>query len=701
MALVPFPALYALLLTASAGSADRGPIAKQALPGDLLRQIGAGADSLQLVEYPFRKKQATKVLLTVTDAAAVAELLSLVDTLPAQGGQHLCVGSPPIRLYRGKRLVAEFSFDHVSILRALSDNLWAGDVPLTDHSALAIAEWFRHHGYSKFADELAREDAERERWRRFYEAFPTPVQEKFRSKDDFMSGLVTHSRAVPAVASSGDVIAAAIPDQTERARVICRALGVLDGDWFAMKREEQLVLHSASALEPDVLVRTIDSFSDGSPELRGAGRLLFGAQVASRSWFSRLPAPTAERLAARIAGQLLIETDDPSSNAATLPGSLAQFRSSAVEDVLAKAAARVATTKEGECRDIALAIPSLSSLVVLAARHRAPIALLESAESRSWRCPENRAAASLALRLACDQLPDPSDLLASDSTAGLAALAWLKAHPTREGIDFAFEGLLSHPWGHVRSETESWLASLPSDPKREPGRDEEALRRWWRIARRSYPPQPLGKARGATELGICRKLPSVIAFSVEGSATPADARRPPPPFDASGLPEAKTAAARDARERYRAALQAARAFERVRLVNDAWIVNQSIEEKEQKAGEALAAFQAVCESGAPEWCLAASFQQGLLFERLAFAVDRLPCPPRFKEGSQSCRRHRALIDLMHKDELEQKARAGYRATLARCATPGARSNRWCAKAMEGLERMNPWRHSEFEGGGKR
>jgi hypothetical protein len=138
------------------------------VPADVIRIAGRGADRLEVVEYPWEElgmesPNKGKKYVVVTEPAEISRLLDSIQTpslaLSSVYG-HRCLGSPPIQLYRSNQLLVQFSFDHGSLLRPLSRNLWgAEDVRVTRDSALAITAWFEHHGYSGYREKLEEERA--------------------------------------------------------------------------------------------------------------------------------------------------------------------------------------------------------------------------------------------------------------------------------------------------------------------------------------------------------------------------------------------------------------------------------------------------------------------------------------------------------------------------------------------------------------
>jgi hypothetical protein len=247
-----------------------------------LRKVAAGATRLELLVDPdvmkFEREEAAAgdrkprsgVLASVSDRAAIAELLAAIDTPPVPfgvSGGHGCGGFPIVRLFRGDTLAAEFSFDHVAFLRPRSPNLWrGGDVEVTGASAKAMADWFKRHGYSGYQDELDSARREQERWDAFYSAFPKQVRKFLK---DYRVRYVETSSGLDRIPAA-DALAAAIPNEHKRAEVICRALGLLDRNWFGATDAESAVLGWAEALSPQTLIRAIDGFADNSPELLGA-----------------------------------------------------------------------------------------------------------------------------------------------------------------------------------------------------------------------------------------------------------------------------------------------------------------------------------------------------------------------------------------------------------------------------------------------
>jgi hypothetical protein len=105
------------------------------------------------------------------------------------------------------------------------------------------------------------DDREEATWNAFYEVFPKAIQDLLKPVE--YRGL---DQGDPALddAEKADAFALAVPDGSERARLICRALGILDGDWFSYRPEERQVLLWANRLSPFVLVPAIDSFPDNS-----------------------------------------------------------------------------------------------------------------------------------------------------------------------------------------------------------------------------------------------------------------------------------------------------------------------------------------------------------------------------------------------------------------------------------------------------
>ena len=144
--------------------AGRGKV----VPADVIRATAKGADRLELVEYPWEdlgmeSPNKGRKYVVITNPAEISQLLASIQTprlaLSSVGG-HRCLGSPPIKLYRGDELLFQFSFDHGVLLRPLSRNLWGSeDVRVTHDSALAVIAWFERHGYSDYRKKIEEEDA--------------------------------------------------------------------------------------------------------------------------------------------------------------------------------------------------------------------------------------------------------------------------------------------------------------------------------------------------------------------------------------------------------------------------------------------------------------------------------------------------------------------------------------------------------------
>ena len=438
--------------------------ARRVNPADVLRRVAAGADSLFVVTEPLAGEKG-RSLLEVSGADEIAHLLSLIDTPTSDEGQyihHLCVGHPKIRLALHGRVVAEFSFDHVSLLRPYSKGLWSeSDVQLTNTSARAMAAWFAHHGLRIYQQEFEGGDNEQARWDAFRAEFPLSTRAFLPKKTSSIRAFRPESgngQTEDCSPQSLEPLSSEIPDQVERAHVIFRALGRLGTDWNSYTEEEATVLRWAGCLDPDHLVAAIDDVGNDPGELRGAARVLFRPRPGGERFLMRQPRATAERLALRIASAAFAEGDSYISR--RLPLKLARFESAAANRVLFDGAARAVEGEDRPCVGTSEANASLSALVVLAARRRANASAIKAAASREWQCPANRAAARVAAALVGGQMPTREDLQGSDRTTGLMTLERLKRNPNRKAQELARSTLLVHPWSEVRDETKRWLASL-------------------------------------------------------------------------------------------------------------------------------------------------------------------------------------------------------------------------------------------------
>jgi hypothetical protein len=435
------------------------------------------------------------ILLTITGAPKVANFVRLIETpaIDLEGTMsHGCAGFHHIRLFRKGRLVAEFSFDHTSLLRPYSENLWkGGDVEVTESSARALASWFKEHGLPESQKEIDDTDEERARWEAFHEVFSPTVREflkKVRLPIWDRTDLPTNCPA-----ASVELLSAAVPDPSERARLLFVALGNLRGDWSSYDDEGGTVLVWAHCLPVEILVSTISELKDDEVAVRGAARVFFGSYPGGTGLIRRLGPDVAARLAAVLASPIFLEND--AKNAPLLPQLLSDFRTKEVDDVLRAAAARTDAPRDEACGDLDRASVPLSALVVLSERRRADSDLLHLLSKREWRCRANRAAVRTADALADERLPKADEVAGADATTVLMLLRRLKEHTTKDAVDLAFAGLLENRWGVARGAVEEWLSDLSKvQPPAKEGitygeytREYHArLHSWWTQARPNW-----------------------------------------------------------------------------------------------------------------------------------------------------------------------------------------------------------------------
>jgi hypothetical protein len=445
------------------------------IPVHALRQAAEGADKLTVVSDPSLYKSRT--FLTVVGSKEIVRLLALIDTPPVEDGTgmgHGCGGFPHIRLFRRGVMVAEFSFDHVSMLRPLSDNLWSGgDVSVTDASARAIAAWFDRKGFHVYKDDLDREDRDRAKQEAFLKSFPPSIEAILRDADE--------------TKPEGDVLASVIPNNLERTKVICHALGSLDSYWFGIPADVGLVLGWAESLSSQSLAAAIDGFGDKSVELRGAAQLLFGWRPGASPRLANVDLATRDRVIARAATAIF---DGPlSDNQRKLPLRIMHLTLPKVEKVLQRQAERVQRARNDSCPSLPDEEPSLAALTALAGRGKADPRMVAAANRRRWKCSGNAAAAHIAAALAVGHVPNTDDIQAAVETSALVVLQHLRDFPTQTSIDLAFASLLDHKFGVVRGETADWLADLAGlHLPEEQGEDDTrtSLERWWSTARSGW-----------------------------------------------------------------------------------------------------------------------------------------------------------------------------------------------------------------------
>ncbi|MGC4114629.1 MAG: hypothetical protein QM765_08470 [Myxococcales bacterium] len=674
-----------------------GEPASLVVPADILRQVAAGADRLQLVEYPMGGLESPP-LVSVSGSAEVQTLLEVIETPPVDANSsnhHLCIGHPPIRLYRGKKLVAEFSFDHESMLRPLSKGLWrGGDVSVTRASAEGIALWFKRHGYSDFADNLEAELRAEETRRRFLEVFPDDVQLLFRESDNGLVGFAS-ARREDAPADAGqpeDPVARALPDDAERLRLICRGLGYLETSWDEFSAPERLLLDSASRIAPRKIAGVIDGFAEGSPELRGAARLLFRGPMNGRGLIHKLDAATAQKLGSKAARQVFHDGD--SEDARRLFWTLEAYPGEQTLAVLTEQAVRAKDVPDVPCgryADSEDELSPLSALTLLAERRQVRFEHVLAAARRSWQCPTNSAAARIALASACERLPDETDVKAAAAASAGRMLWRTNELRTRESVDLVFATLLDHRRIEVREAASKWLTRLSKlEFAKEVPLEERAkqLQSWWSGARPGWSEDPRSVARTPRpDAGIPDGCSLLDSPPPEPTPKPAPASpKRAAALAVESLPAARTPADVAAKARFVAGLRLAKGFDRLPVLVRGQFSRDARETKRKAAVKAQREFLAVCDSGADEWCLAADYASGLLFERMGDAHLEFPCPRSMSDSASNAEDCDRLEEFERVYDFRQ-AGSWYRAAQRKCEPSHLAASPWCGKARDGLERL--------------
>jgi hypothetical protein len=375
----------------------------------------------------------------------------------------MCRGQPKIIFAGQGTVLATVSFDHVQFLRPYTKTLWSeADMVLTDASARAMAKWFDRHGLHLYQREIDHNDEARAKEDAFRSSLPPGIRGCLHQPSAGSGSLDSTGLSDSPPECRGravcDRFASEVPDQIQRAHVIFRALGHLDGWWDAYDQDEAMVLDCARRIDPESLVAAIKGIVRDPIENGGAARVLFGSRREGAEWFKDLEPRIAEELAVRVAPGIFAAGD--SHNARNLPWKLARFRSASANRVLLEAAEHAGQSDDRSCSRDGLddANAPLSALVVLAERRRANPTVIKAAAARNWRCAVNRAAAHVAAALAGGVLPRAEDLKDADGTTAMMALRRFQERPTRQAVQIARETLLDHDWGVVREATKSWLA---------------------------------------------------------------------------------------------------------------------------------------------------------------------------------------------------------------------------------------------------
>jgi len=129
------------------------------------------------------------------------------------------------------------------------------------------------------------------------------------------------------------------------------------------------------------------------------------------------------------------------------------------------------------------------------------------------------------------------------------------------------------------------------------------------------------------------------------------------------------------------------AFDSVKLEGEHKALEQALKTKQEKAKKVHGLFGDVCSLSSSEWCLAAEYQQGLLYERFATVLKDLPCPSDLQDriDQDGCATFASSVS-EKAQEMSTRAKGAYRAALTRCDV-WAKSS-WCARTKEGLQRAD-------------
>jgi hypothetical protein len=432
-------------------------------------------------------------LITVRSASEIEAFLGMVATRPeARGGTHLCMGDLPIRLFRGDRIVAEFSFDHASIVRARSKNIWVGDEKLTPEAGRAMADWLARHGYRSPKDDLDRRDRERAAREAFWASLPPAASELLRQT---RTGMVAYSSDIKSDEHKAShpqafqTLLRELPDEGERARTVCRALGLLDADWVSYEPAEAILIVTASELETDALATLIREAPLGSPELRGAARLVFGLQIRDREpWLKRFrPEALAE-----ILGPIVRQTlrDERAHHTLAMIEILMPVRSDGLEALLMPLAIGAGYLPEPDCELSRPAMPELTAFALMSVRGKADKELAAAVRRRFWKCDANFRSARIAAALFNRRLPTSDDLKSASVLELLITIEALRANPSVEAIDLAVNDLVTQKYWKPRLEAANWLQKLRGQrPFTEVQElQQRQLKAWWTKARPQWSP---------------------------------------------------------------------------------------------------------------------------------------------------------------------------------------------------------------------
>jgi hypothetical protein len=252
-----------------------------------LSAIIAQADKIAVFEDPTKD---AKVLFSSREPDDIAEFNAALLVVPAKNDFHcMCLGTPAVRLYRGKDELALVTNHHGRSIRC---SLWSSDAMLKDPEKWL--HWFDAHniaGPRKEVNGMAASAKERAiastRW---LAAMPTSVRPLWTRaiRDEFS----------PNVKALRSALAKEFPDAHQRVCVLFSWYGSGAGPWSGHPSYESLAEELLLDFPTPQLVAAAEDENLSDTQLEGAARLFGGGDFSQRrpDEVKRLPSALKKKL---------------------------------------------------------------------------------------------------------------------------------------------------------------------------------------------------------------------------------------------------------------------------------------------------------------------------------------------------------------------------------------------------------------------